>query len=123
VSIRIGAARARLSIRSLRIDRDVHYTYRPGLTQRAETGRPFQLRAGEYFVLGDNSARSHDGREWTRVTNSLQAAVDRREYQIGTVREDQIVGQAFFVYLPGVLPLDEAGRWRIPDFGRVRFVR
>lgn len=123
VSLELRASALRFTLRGLRVDRDVHYTYRPGLTQRADVGHPFQLRAGEYFVLGDNSARSHDSREWTRVGSWLQRAADRGEYQIGAVRSDQIVGQAFFVYLPGVLPVDASGWWRVPDIGRVRFVR
>lgn len=107
----------------LRIDRDVHYSYSRNNTLRAYANSPFALRQGEYFVLGDNTAYSHDGREWYRVGPHLELDAEAGRYRIGTVRYDQIVGQAFFVYLPGLLPIDEAGRFRIPDLGRVRFVR
>jgi hypothetical protein len=78
----------------------------------------FVLNADEYFVLGDNSPDSHDSREW--VERGVHLPDD---YRPGTVRADQIVGEAAFVYLPGLLPEGRSGRWRLPDLGRVRFVR
>ncbi len=120
VAIRLAACNFRLELRRLRLDRDVHYTCRPGTTQRAAAGQPFALQAGEYFVLGDNSPDSHDSREWTETEVGPHLPAD---YRAGTVRAEQIVGQAAFVYLPGLLPLDRAGRWLVPDLGRVRFVR
>lgn len=106
-----------VALRGLRVDRDVHYTARAALTHRGSTGDPFELGAGEFFVLGDNTAHSHDSREWFSHGPHLW------NYRIGTVRFDQIVGRAAFVYLPGVLPLNQHGRWRIPDIGRARFIR
>lgn len=117
VGLRIGARAVDLTLRELRVDRDIHYAQSPH-TRRAYPGHPFTLKSAEYFVLGDNSVDSYDSREWTRVGPHLPA-----DYRVGTVRADQIVGQAAFVYLPGLLPLDVHGRWRIPDIGRVRFVR
>lgn len=105
-------------LRRVRIDRDVHYVYRPGATVRAGPGDPFQLHAGEYFVLGDNSPQSYDSREWQHVGPHLPP--DTRP---GTVRADQIVGEAFFVYLPGLLRSPEHEWLSLPDLGRVRFVR
>lgn len=114
----IGAA----TFRGLRVDRDVHYlNTRQSL--RAYEGNPFTLDRREYFVLGDNSPSSYDGREWTRVGPYLQGLVDAGRLQIGAVPASQIVGRAFLVYLPGVQPVDERGRWRLPDIGRIRFVR
>ena len=117
IAIRVAAADIALDLRGLRIDRDVHYTHSL-YSQRAQAGHAFTLRGDEYFVLGDNSPDSHDSREWTGRGPHLPS-----DYRPGTVLEDQIVGQAAFVYLPGLLPLDGAGRWAIPDIGRVRFVR
>lgn len=112
-----------LKLEGLRIDRDVHYTRdAPGRTRRATPGAPFALGATDYFVLGDNSPRSSDAREWAEVGPHLMDDLRAGRYTIGTVRRDQIVGRAFFVYLPGLLPA-ERGRPRMPDMGRVRFIR
>lgn len=107
-----------MSIRRLRIERDVHYTSRTEGVRRANPGLPFNLRAGEYFVLGDNSAHSHDSRLWTESGPHLPPG-----YRPGVVLADQIVGRAAFVYLPGFLAWDPDGRIRLPDLARMRFVR
>jgi len=105
-------------LRVLRIDRDVYYTFRPGATVRAGPGDPFRLQASEYFVLGDNSAQSHDSREWWRLGPHLPPG-----YRLGTVASSQIVGRASLVYFPSLLTLSQNGGWRVPDAGRVRFIR
>lgn len=118
VALRIGARQLQLLLRGLRVDRDVYYTSRTPGAERATRGDPFQLGPDEFFVLGDNSPSSKDSRVW--ATGGLHQPAG---YRPGTVRRDQIVGRAALVYLPGVLPLDEHGRWRLPDLGRVRFIR
>jgi hypothetical protein len=121
--LRMLAENISLQMRGLRVDRDVYYAYSPSRTLRAYAGEPFALGDDEYFVLGDNSPDSADSREWQRVGPHLREALKNGSYRLGTVRADQIVGQAFFVYLPGLLPLDRKGNWRIPDLGRMRFIR
>jgi len=116
--LRIAAMDLDLELRGLRVDRDVYYTYRAGVTRRANAGNPFALRGDEYFVLGDNSADSRDSREWTEHGPHLPA-----DYRPGTVPADQIVGPAAAVYLPGLLPASGLIQWRLPDVGRMRFVR
>lgn len=121
--LRIASCALALELRRLRVDRDVHYLDAPRTTLRAGAGAPFALGPGEFFVLGDNSPASHDSREWSRVGPHLREALERGTYRLGVVPAEQIVGRAFFVYLPGLMPADASGNWRIPDLGRVRFVR
>ncbi len=118
IELSIAVGQLALDLRGLRIDRDVHYTYRPGITRRASAANAFSLDEGEYFVLGDNSPESHDSREWFQSGLHMPA-----DYRTGTVRADKIVGLAFFVYLPGLMPHDQRGRLQVVDIGRTRFVR
>ena len=113
----------RADLQHLRIERDVHYTYSDAKTLRAYAGRPFALEDAEYFVLGDNSPSSADAREWFSAGLHLRDDLRADRYHVGTVRADQIVGQAFFVYLPGLLEIDGPVRFHVPDLGRMRFVR
>ncbi|MBK8914173.1 MAG: signal peptidase I [Phycisphaerales bacterium] len=121
--LRLEGADARLELRELRVERDVHYTTHASRTRRAMPGQAFELMAGEYFVMGDNTPHSHDSREWSMVGPHLRHDYYEDRYRLGTVREDQIVGRAFFVYLPGVVPMDSSGRWRMLDVGRVRMIQ
>ncbi|MBI5866639.1 MAG: hypothetical protein HZB38_19405 [Planctomycetes bacterium] len=123
IGLRIVAKSGSAIIRGLRIDRDVHYSYNPGRTQRAWAGNEFTLGPQEYFVLGDNSPSSNDGREWYRVGRHLEQAVDRGEFDVGAVPADHVVGLGFLVYFPGLQPVSGNPRWRLPDVGRIRLIR
>ncbi|HDZ76629.1 MAG TPA: signal peptidase I [Candidatus Omnitrophica bacterium] len=50
--------------------------------QYASNGRKIQVPENSYFVLGDNSASSHDSRYW------------------GFVSKDYLIGKAFVIYWP-----------------------
>jgi signal peptidase I len=106
--LRIGACGASARVSGLKVYRDIYYTRGQG---RNAVDRPIQLAADEYFVLGDNSPVSNDGRSW----------VD------GAVRESQLIGKPLVVHLPsrpGEFTLFGHTRYiRIPDFSRMRYIR
>ena len=97
----IGARGAAVRIAHLRLERDIYY--RNG-TQRGHLGRsdPYILNDDpddlndEFLMLGDNSPRSNDSREW--LTTSV---VPRR----------LLIGKAFYIYWPHGVPFlnDGAG--------------
>jgi signal peptidase I len=123
------------------VDRDVHYYLAPshGLPHpwrrsydtAAGWGtpeNPMLLRGHEYFMLGDNPAASKDSRLWDTLGPHL--AERGEECQLGAVPEDQLIGQAFFVYWPSMQRADWLDwfpllrRWGIvPDVGRMRWIR
>ncbi len=95
----------------------------------------------EFFVLGDNSPCSLDGRSWIdaaptlrlwcrkkdgKVTEILDEYEDGAEplYKLGTVPRYSIIGRALFVYWPSGFRLPQLpGLPIIPNFGRMRFIR
>lgn len=105
-------------------------------------GRPITLEDSdnddldEFFVLGDNSPCSLDGRSWTEAAPTLRLwkkdgkILDKYEegaeplYKLGTVPRYSIIGRALFVYWPSGFRLPQLpGLPIIPNFGRMRFIR
>ena len=97
------------------------------------TGWPIELtknadnpQLDEFFMLGDNSPASHDGRTWSQAAPSLRLYDDqgRPQYKPGTVPRYDLIGRAFFVYWPsGYRPPGLAGLPIVPNAGRMRLVR
>ncbi len=106
--LRIGARGAAVRVSALKVYRDIHYTRGQG---RNGVDRPIRLAANEYFVLGDNSPVSNDGRSWAD----------------GAVQESQLIGKPLVVHLPsrpGEFTIGGHARYiRIPDFRRMRYIR
>jgi signal peptidase I len=81
------------------IFRDIYYTGdgQAGRGGRAVEGNPFKLNANEFFVLGDNSPNSEDGRWWNQPTVANRGWEPPRA---GVVPRYYMVGKALFVYWP-----------------------
>ncbi|MFC1738979.1 signal peptidase I [Planctomycetota bacterium] len=90
----------KLAVSHVAIFRDIHYTsskYGNGRPDgRAVEGNSFTLRENEFFVLGDNSPNSEDGRWWAQKGIGNKGAF----YRQGIVPHDYLVGKALFVYWP-----------------------
>src|SRR5690606_22312804 len=59
--VRIGARGVTATVDGLKLYRDVYYT--PAMARHA-VDKPIHLGEQEFFLLGDNSPLSNDGRHW-----------------------------------------------------------
>ncbi|MHC4842751.1 MAG: signal peptidase I [Planctomycetota bacterium] len=95
----LGAGEVALS--HVAIFRDIHYTSSKRGNGppdgRAVEGYPFPLKEGQFFVLGDNSPSSEDGRWWSQK-GKANPGID--VYDAGIVPSEYMVGKALFVYWP-----------------------
>ena len=89
----------KLTLSHVALYRDIYYLSKPdgGRTPRATAKEPFQLNADEFFVMGDNSPNSEDGRWWGEPKVSSKGTEPPRE---GVVPRYYLVGKALFVYWP-----------------------
>jgi len=113
----------KVTLSHIAIFRDIHYTASKSVNSnepaRATESNPFTLGKDEFFVLGDNSPNSLDGRWWNRpgVGNNGQ------KYRVGIVPRDYLVGKALFVYWPsGFKPFAKFPFSIIPNVGQMRFI-
>jgi signal peptidase I len=117
-----GAGKMTLS--HVAISRDIHYLevmavngYKEG---RATRNSPFELHEDQFFVLGDNSPNSEDGRWWD---DEGIANKGLPPYRMGVVPRDYLVGKAMFVYWPsGFRPVEKFPFGMIPNIGKLRFI-
>ncbi len=112
------------TLHNVRVRRDISYK---NMSKESSVGRPTRgghpkffptLNDDEYFMCGDNSARSEDSRMWSpnTIVPWVKELIDDRG---GMVNEDLIVGKAFVVYWPSLL---KEGKVPAPDIGRVRWI-
>ncbi len=145
IAIRVRCDSAKLQ--GIELDRDLAYTPRLADGTPAVRGAPYRtangtltdpppliIRAQRYFVLGDNSPISSDGRFWDR----LEPWVEQRMYEEAStqpadargyladhaqvVPRGLMVGRAFFIYFPAPHAVNRSGRHILPNFGEMRFV-
>ena len=92
-------------VKELKVYRDVYYTDAPRASDGEEGVR---LGEGQYYVLGDNSPVSEDSRSWPHGPG---------------ISGEWFVGKPFLVLLP--IRDAKLGGWhlRVPDLGRIRYIR
>jgi signal peptidase I len=103
----VGVQGVSAIVRNLRLCRDIYYR---SAGQHA-VQRPLTLGQNEYFMLGDNSANSDDGRSW----------------QSPAVPERNFLGKPFLLHQPSRLGRVELGGWtrefQSLDWDRIRWLR
>jgi signal peptidase I len=150
---RIVGLRGEYELLHVQLMRDVYYT-NPGLARLIEgplgeyarrlnismdqagwgtMNNPITLRRfandpdlDEFFVLGDNSPQSLDGRAWTQAAPTLRLYDENGKplYQLGTVPRYNLIGRALCVYWPsGFRPPGLPGLPIIPNVGKMRLIR
>lgn len=100
------------------LDRDIHYQPTHTLSdlpaRATDPRRMPSLKGDQYFVCGDNSPQSEDGRLW----EDPDPWIAMLDPDGGVVNRRLLIGKAFFVYWPAT----HAGKVPIFDAGRVRFI-
>jgi len=87
---------------------------------------PEETDLDEFFVLGDNSPQSLDGRGWTAAAPTLRMYDEsgRPIYELGTVPRYNLIGKAFLVYWPAGFRLPGLpGLPYVPNVGKMRLIR
>lgn len=125
VGVSMAFENAPLTLAGVALDRDLYY--RPqrinGRYYRAtHPSYPAVLSPDQYFMLGDNSAASHDGRGWTRVNPWIG---EQLGYDAGVVHRTLILGKAFMVYWPApyYAKVPPGLSLPVPDAGHMRFIK
>jgi signal peptidase I len=92
----IGVRGASVSVRELKLFRDIYYTNKEAMTM--------YVQPGYYLCLGDNSPQSADSRSWPwwddRPTHNGKGGLVPEHSRGGLVPEHLMLGRALWVYWP-----------------------
>ena len=123
--IRLGAEAQACTLSHVTLWRDVYYTNHDFESYSSDIkwgipSRPVKLGPDEYWVLGDNSLMSGDGRYWGMPVDLPEEGL---RAQPGVVPGRFLLGKAFFVYWPAGYRLSSGSPGVVPNFGNMRFIR
>ena len=121
---KIGAESQACSLSHVSLWRDVYYTNhdpdRPGQIHWGTPESPMVLGPDDYWVLGDNSLMSGDGRYWSIPVDLPDEGLYAKP---GVVPERFLLGRAFFVYWPAGYRPHPRLPGMVPNFGDMRFIQ
>ncbi len=113
-----------LTLHRVELDRDLYYqpandrhTGGPALGTHPDT--LVHLDSSQFFVCGDNSPASLDGRLWGEPSPWIAREIDDAP---GVVNRSLLLGKAFFVYFPSPEGVREGAYRFVPNFGQMRFI-
>ena len=119
-TVRLTVRGPAATLRSVDLDRDLHYTQTKSPGSSLATGpRPAIIEADRFFCLGDNSPQSQDSRLWKHVHPWVDHLTG---VEAGFVPRDLMLGRAFFVYFPAPWRVTRGSPAVIPNFGDMRFI-
>jgi signal peptidase I len=101
------------------VQRDVHYQISPRPTLGGHPDHFPTLDGDHYFMAGDNSPSSLDGRLWDTTDPWVAESIEHGSGTVALVHRDLVIGRAFVVYFPS--PLSD-GPIPMLDFGRMRWI-
>jgi hypothetical protein len=118
--VSIVADKQQAAISHVSLWRDIYYLG-DNRQFKATPDNIMHLNADEFFVLGDNSQISGDGRYWAEPVN---LPYENLNVAAGKVPARFMLGKAFFVYWPaGYRPFESSNvPALVPNFGDMRFI-
>ncbi len=111
-------AAGRSRIRHIGLYRDTFYMGYEAGAIRATREKPFTLGEDEFFVCGDNSNNSYDGRLWS----TEGVGNNGHHYRKGIVPRDYMMGKAVMVYWSQAFPVAEDSPGMIPNLDNIKVI-
>ncbi len=107
-----------VDLRHIGLYRDIFYRGKEGSVLRATEDKPFTLEEDQFFVCGDNSNNSSDGRLWSVKGTGNNG----RRFRTGTVPRDYLMGKAVMVYWSQAFKPAKNFPPMIPNFRNIKVI-